>query len=139
MKVLVCGGRDFGKSPTLFPPGPECILAQERYARDKALLWGELDALDAGAGRVSEVIHGGASGADSLAHYWGLEREVRTVTFNADWKNQGKAAGPLRNQRMLAEGRPDLVLAAPGGKGTADMVRRARAAGVEVKELKHAS
>jgi hypothetical protein len=139
MKVLVCGGRDFAKLPSLFPPGPERILAQERFERDKALLWRELDVLDGDAGRVSEVMHGGATGADALAHAWALEREVRVTTFNADWKHQGKAAGPLRNQRMLDEGRPDLALATPGGKGTADMVRRARAAGVEVREIEHAS
>jgi UDP-N-acetylmuramoylalanine-D-glutamate ligase len=36
---------------------------------------------------------------------------------------------------MLAEGKPDLVVAAPGGRGTADMVRRARDAGIEVVEV----
>lgn len=45
----------------------------------------------------------------------------------------GKAAGPIRNQRMLDEGKPDLVVAFPGGRGTADMVRRAKAAGVPVR------
>jgi hypothetical protein len=51
----------------------------------------------------------------------------------AEWKKYGPAAGPIRNQRMLDWG-PDLVVAFSGGKGTADMVRRARAAGVEVIE-----
>lgn len=139
MRVLVCGGRDFGKSPMLSPPGPERIRAQEQYAKDKALLWDELDNVGASGGRISEIIQGGAKGADALAHLWALEREVRSVTFNADWKRLGKKAGPLRNQRMLDEGEPDLVLAAPGGRGTADMVRRAMEAGVIVRELKHAS
>jgi len=56
------------------------------------------------------------------------------TTFDADWK-LGKKAGPLRNQRMIDEGRPDLVVAFPGGKGTADMVRRAEAAGVKVLKI----
>jgi hypothetical protein len=38
----------------------------------------------------------------------------------------------MRNQAMLDYGKPDLVVAFPGGKGTADMVRRARVAGVKV-------
>ena len=46
-----------------------------------------------------------------------------------------RGAGPERNARMLAEGRPDLVVAFPGGTGTADMVRRAKAAGVRVVEV----
>ena len=37
--------------------------------------------------------------------------------------------------RMLEEGRPDLVIAFPGGRGTADLVARARRAGVEVMEV----
>lgn len=36
---------------------------------------------------------------------------------------------------MLSEGKPSLVVAFPGGEGTADMVRKARAAGVEVVEV----
>lgn len=59
-------------------------------------------------------------------------RPVRA--FPADWHRDGKAAGPIRNRRMLLEGMPDLVVAFPGGRGTADMVRRARAAGIEVVE-----
>ena len=51
--------------------------------------------------------------------------------FPADWKVRGRAAGHIRNQQMLDEGRPHLVVAFPGGRGTADMVRRARAAGIE--------
>ena len=43
----------------------------------------------------------------------------------------GRKAGPIRNQQMLDEGRPSLVVAFPGGRGMADMVRRARNAGVE--------
>ena len=48
----------------------------------------------------------------------------------ADWTKHGKAAGPIRNQKMLDEC-PDLVVAFPGGKGTADMVRRAMKAGID--------
>jgi hypothetical protein len=36
---------------------------------------------------------------------------------------------------MLEEGKPDLVVAFPGGTGTANMVKQARAAGVEVLEV----
>lgn len=53
----------------------------------------------------------------------------------ADWDGLGRKAGPIRNQRMLDEGKPDLVVAFPGDKGTADMVRRARTASLEVLEI----
>ena len=68
-------------------------------------------------------------GEDHLSH------NIECLTFPADWKTYGRAAGPLRNARMIAEGKPDLVLAFPGGRGTADMTRKARAAGVEVRAV----
>lgn len=46
-----------------------------------------------------------------------------------------RSAGPKRNQRMLDKGKPDLVLAFPGGDGTADMVRKAKSAGVPIIEV----
>jgi len=55
-----------------------------------------------------------------------------------EWDELGKKAGPLRNQRMLDEGKPDLVVAFPGGGGTKDMVRRAVKAGVAIHEVNRA-
>ena len=49
----------------------------------------------------------------------------------ADWKRHGRAAGPIRNGEMLKD-RPDLVVAFPGGKGTANMVTQATNAGIEI-------
>ena len=40
---------------------------------------------------------------------------------------------------MLDERRPDLVVAFPGGRGTADMVGRARSAGIEVIDFGEAT
>lgn len=112
MRVLVCGGRTY---------------YHQRY------LYAVLDSLHA-ATPVSVVIAGGARGADTLAVEWAESRKVPSTTFYAIWR-RGKAAGPIRNARMLAEGKPDLVVAFPGGRGTADMVAKARAAGVEVREF----
>jgi hypothetical protein len=81
------------------------------------------------------IIHGCANGADEWADYWADVNNVPHRAFPADWNKHGKAAGPIRNQRMLDEGKPDMVIAFPGGRGTADMVRRARTAGVEVREI----
>lgn len=113
MRVLVCGGRDF---------------------TDKVSVWGGLQALHLKFG-VTAIIEGGAKGADALAASWAIAERVPTEMFPADWKNDGRSAGPKRNQRMIDEGKPDLVVAFPGGRGTADMVRRACAAGIEVREI----
>ena len=112
MRVLVCGGRNYD---------------------DKSAVWSQLDAL-----KPSFVMEGGADGADVLAWRWAkrnLPGDCRQ-TFEANWSRDGKAAGPARNQRMLDEGKPDLVLAFPGGRGTADMIRRAKRANVPVKQVK---
>ena len=71
-----------------------------------------------------------------MAEDWAKVRGIECVVFHADRAKYGRAAGPIRNQQMLDEGRPTLVVAFPDGRGTADMVRRARSAGVEVIEVK---
>lgn len=81
------------------------------------------------------LIAGGARGADTLAEEWAKAQGLPCTVYMADWEGLGRKAGPIRNQRMLDEGKPDLVIAFPGGRGTADMIRRAREAGVETIEV----
>lgn len=113
MKVLVCGGRDYSDWHAL-----SAALAQVK-------LLAPHDSLT--------IIQGGAAGADAMAREWCEAYHIPYMNYPADWEKHGRAAGPIRNQRMLDEGRPDLVLAFPGGRGTADMMTRARSAGVEVR------
>lgn len=114
MRVLVCGGRNYADADTL------CRT---------------LDALHAEHG-FDLVIHGGARGADAMASAWAAQRGVPVEQYEAEWRVYRKAAGAIRNRRMLAEGRPELVIAYPGGRGTADMVTAALRAGVRVLELR---
>jgi hypothetical protein len=116
MRVLVCGGRTF---------------------RDRAMVFAALDCLH-GATPIGCIIEGGAKGADTFAREWARSRSVAVKTFEvtkAEWDRLGLAAGPIRNARMLSDGEPDLCLAFPGNRGTADMVRRCQAAGVEVRRI----
>lgn len=113
-KVLVCGGRDYRNSAQLFR-----ILDVAHYANPIVLL-----------------IAGGAKGADTLAVAWADSRLVARRVFNADWNADGRAAGSIRNQKMLDEGKPDLVIAFPGGRGTADMIARAERANVFVVRIR---
>jgi predicted Rossmann-fold nucleotide-binding protein len=110
MKVLVCGSRDYPSSPEVY------------YQLGKLKARG-----------ISAVITGGAKGADEFAHYWATRNGIEVIQFKADWQKHGRAAGPIRNQQMLDEGRPDLVVAFAGGRGTADMIRRAEAAGIPIE------
>lgn len=82
------------------------------------------------------LIEGCAPGADQAAEVWaagfGSEYPVPHEHYPADWVRHGKAAGPIRNQQML-DSAPDLVLAFRSkgvSRGTDDMVRRSRDAGV---------
>lgn len=109
-RVIVCGGRDYF---------------------DRRRLYAVLDMAHE-ANPFEALIHGNAKGADQLADDWAAYRHVKTLTFTPLWEENGRKAGPIRNQKMLDEGKPHLVIAFPGGRGTADMIRRAEAAGVPV-------
>jgi hypothetical protein len=87
------------------------------------------------------LIHGAARGADSIAGRVGERLGFEVLKFPADWEKFGRAAGPIRNQQMLDEGKPDLVIAfhpnLAASKGTKDMVKKARKHGIKVIEYGH--
>lgn len=85
------------------------------------------------------LVHGAAPGADTLAaacwSHWG----GRVEAWPARWRTEGRAAGPLRNRRMVAAG-ADLCLAfpLPGSTGTRPLAQRfALSSGI--LERRHAS
>jgi YspA, cpYpsA-related SLOG family len=133
-RILVCGGRAFGVIPDDCPDDQR-ELQSERAQSEQRHLFDVLDRLNAERNFVL-LIHGDARGADRLAGEWAQQRGVPVHAFPADWDKHRRAAGPIRNKQMLDEGRPDLVVAFPGGRGTNNMVRQARAAGVEIVEIK---
>lgn len=108
MRVLVCGSRYY-----------------EDYAHLRTVLMGE---------QISEIIEGGARGADRLARRYGEESGIHVRTFPALWDVYGKRAGPIRNAQMLSEGCPDRVIAfrSPNSRGTQNMIDQATKAGVPV-------
>lgn len=86
---------------------------------------------------IDVLIEGEAPGADTLSREYADRCKIPVEPYPAKWRLHGrKKAGPIRNGQMLVEGKPDLVVAFPGGTGTANMMRQARAAGVEVKDIK---
>ena len=109
MRVLICGGRDW--------MDPEPIARYLDQLPDDAV-----------------VIHGGARGADEIAGREARRLGFGVLVFPAQWDRYGKAAGRMRNQLMLDEGKPDLVICFPTPRsiGTWDMFNRAKRAGVTV-------
>ena len=118
MRVVVTGGRDY-----------EDIMTLERVL-DK--VWGLWDSVaDDGFYLATGEC---PTGADSMAKAWGevSKRVDKYSGYPANWKLYGPQAGPIRNTQMLEGFRPDLVVAFPGGRGTADCVKKAQAMGITV-------
>ena len=112
---IICGGRDFS---------------------DQEMFDSAMNSVMTLRGCPSQVVQGGATGADALARAWAKRMAVPCATEEANWAAYGNAAGPIRNRRMLDEWNPvSAVIAFPGGRGTADMVRKARGSLVDVIEI----
>lgn len=148
MRILVCGGRDFGNIDRYQqhhePDHPNVRKAEKEYS---FIMEGLSNLIcqysihyqenDNWLPSDIEIISGMASGVDSVAVDFAACNWMKTHEYLADWEKYGKAAGPIRNKRMLLEGRPDLVVAFPGGRGTMNMIKLAKEAGVEVLEVKY--
>jgi hypothetical protein len=72
--------------------------------------------------RITEVLHGGARGAEQLGFRWAVRHHVRSRCFAADWERFGKTAGVRRNHQMAQAG--DLLVCFWDGvsKGSAHMI-----------------
>lgn len=138
MRVVIYGGRDFGND----------ILKSYQQAREE-VYWGIMQlehiaqehavatGVDVTDNWLPEwtVISGGAAGADRIGEEFAIINWCQLEVYKADWDKHGKAAGPIRNVQMLKEGKPDLGVAFPGGRGTAHMTSILKEAGVPVREL----
>ena len=106
---LVCGGRDFADKELM-----NRILSNRK---------------------VSAIVHGDAAGADRMAGEWAKERGIPVIVVPANWKYYGRNAGPIRNGWMLQFIPFHNVLAFPGGRGTANMVKQAKQMAIPVEEI----
>ena len=137
MRVVVTGGRNFGQlTGSVLDKTPEEV--NTIYQQQK-LVFKVLDELNTGQeGPIKVLATGGASGADHTAHSWAVDNLVQTASFPVTakkWQYVGPKAGPIRNGIMLDTVRPDVVVAFPGGKGTADCKRQAVSKGYRVMEV----
>lgn len=110
MRALVCGGRNYSDRHTLFSV---------------------LDVLHLEIG-ITEIVNGAAPGADTLSTEWAKKNGLPPLPYPVlpeDWKKYGKAAGMIRNQHMFKDSQPHMVVAFPGGPGTAGMIKIVKRAG----------
>ncbi len=113
MRVLVCGSRGFG-------------------VKDHDLT--QMDLVLRKLPKDATIVHGDAWGADKLAGQWARLNGRTEETHPADWNTHGRAAGPIRNQKMLDTGINYAVAFWDGSsRGTKDMIERLKKAGVHVE------
>ena len=124
-RLLVCGGREYADRDKVYNVLDEFSI---RYSSN----WVPNDNW-----LPSDIttISGAAKGADRIAIDWATVNYARLEEYPANWADHGKSAGYIRNRQMLEEGKPDVVIAFPGGRGTAMMVKLAKDAGVPVYEI----
>lgn len=108
MKLIIAGGRDY-----VFTEVDKC----------------KLDELNRSYG-ITEVVSGGARGADACGEEWARDRGIKVKVFNADWVRYGMPAGPIRNREMAQYA--DAAVLFPGEKGTASMRKEAKRAGIPI-------
>lgn len=120
MIFVVCGGRNFVDTAHM------CTALDELQAQHPCTL----------------LMTGGAAGAAFIADRWAEHRGIDRLVIPTNWERDGSAGGPIRNTRLaqLAHiiarvAQEDVrLIAFPGGQGTADMCRKARAMGIPVVE-----
>lgn len=124
------------------------LVTGSRNWTDRAAVYAALDEVygawvnrDEG---IFVVVHGGARGADTLAHDWAqaisrADDRVFRECHPADWDSHHKRAGHIRNAEMISLG-ADICLAFPLGesRGTRGCMRLARKAGIQVKDCSYA-
>lgn len=161
MRILVCGGRDFGDVKSIPGNVPGDDPERLRIEREYQFVFKTLDAIAIQRSALYNsddnwlpsditIISGKASGADQVALDWATVNWLNTIEFVADWndfsppcktkytatgKPYNALAGFKRNQEMIDKGKPDLVVAFPGNTGTKDMIHRAKKANIEVMEI----
>lgn len=125
MEIIVTGGRHYADFKYLFQTLNE--LAFTPFINDDYSAVFE----------ITLLIHGGATGADTLAGLWAYNNGIRAQVYQANWEKYGAAAGPRRNYRMLSEHRDALVVVFPGGRGTENCVETARKLKMRIKDLRY--
>jgi hypothetical protein len=116
--------------------GIRVIVTGSRDYTNRKFVFEKLDEIN-NETEIDTLVHGGATGIDSLADAWAYERGIDREAYPVDpiqWQQYGKAAGPMRNERMAQTG-ADLCVAFPGGAGTESMKKIARRYNISVKEI----
>lgn len=108
------------------------IIAGSRQFSPTSLEWEKLDNLRDRL-PITEVVSRMAPGADLFGLRWANSRAVPVRRFYANWRREGKLAGPNRNERMARCAEACILFS--GGSGIADMRRMAKKHNLRLEEL----
>ncbi len=114
MKLAIIGGRNFNDFAAL-------DSAIKQYFCDQ-----NAKTIDGYTPQFTQIVSGGAVGADSLGAKWGRERGVKVVEFLPDWERYGKRAGFLRNQTIIDNATHVLAFWDGVSKGTGNSLSLAK-------------
>ena len=115
MRVIIAGGRDFN----------DFDLLKEKCDKILSNI------------KVTEIVSGGAKGADSLAERYAFGCGYNFKKFTANWNDLGKAAGIIRNCDMSLYS--DALIAFWDGKsrGTKHMIETAKNDGLKIRIIRY--
>lgn len=112
MKLIIAGGRDYTMTPA------DILYLDELHAQH----------------RITEVISGGATGADAGGEQWAIRNRINLIRMPAEWAKYGRRAGPRRNRDMALYA--DAVVLFPGGAGTRSMYKEAQKAHIQIFDMR---
>ena len=123
--LVVTGGREYKVTPL------DRFLLDELVRR-----YSEVDP-------ITTVLHGAAHGADEGCDAWARSRGIAVdpyPVYQSDWDRHGNAAGPMRNEKMVATAKREhehvVGVAFPGNRGTKDCVAAMERHGVPLEDLR---
>ena len=109
------------------------LLAGGRHLKDATLIRKALSLIHIRT-PICVLIHGGHVALGNIVEDWARDRDIHILRYPANWRLPGKRAEGVRNDFMLSDSRPDMVLALPGGDDTRALIAKALARGVPVRD-----
>lgn len=112
-------------------------IVGSRGFSDYALLCQELEFFDLFYGPITQIVSGGAIGADSLGARWAQEKSIELIVYKPDWKKYKKKAGMIRNTDIVKNS--DFVFAFWDGKskGTKDSIDKSKNLNIPIKVIRY--
>ena len=83
------------------------------------------------------IVSDHASGADALGERYAQERGYETEVYPADWKTNGRAAGPIRNAQMASVAHALIAFWDGKSRGTKNMIDTATKRGLKVAVVRY--